>query len=66
MERNKEKAIKARGVDEEMMRNKRKRASTKSSENYVVFDRLPRQNLQCVNEENRLRSTWHRHHINLS
>ncbi|KAH0781646.1 hypothetical protein KY290_001244 [Solanum tuberosum] len=64
MDCNKEKAIKAKGVAEEMMGNNRKRASTKSSENWAISDHLAGQNLQCLNEENRLRSMRRRHRIN--
>ncbi|XP_006338016.1 uncharacterized protein [Solanum tuberosum] len=64
MDCNKEKAIKAKGVAEEIMGNNRKRASTKSSENWAISDHLAGQNLQCLNEENRLRSTRRRHRIN--
>ncbi|XP_025884719.1 uncharacterized protein [Solanum lycopersicum] len=64
MECNKEKAIKAKGVANEMMENNRKRESTKSSENWAVSDHVPGQNLQCLNKENRLRSMRRRHRIN--
>ncbi|KAG5632168.1 hypothetical protein H5410_003885 [Solanum commersonii] len=61
---NKERLSRLKALLKKRWEISRKRASTKSSENWAVSDHLAGQNLQCLNEENWLRSTRRRHRIN--